>query len=257
MIRARPTRPHPCGANTLRGLSNLPYRRRQLFHRGLTAGWHPTFVGCGQFDMHGTYCKFEQGWFAYLYGHAITKQRPFSHAPRACGVLPCIKPTVKTVGASTHTCSPRNAAEWRCGLAPRHAPLRGMLPPIIPYHSAGGCQHQRREKWQAGFWLPFFKLLRRFVTFSQFPALSYTPAPRISLPISGEKKRAAGGVRSPVWRLFKLCYSPGPCAPERPALPSLFAYWFAIRSICTANIVLQVLPPCLGSRATIELGCRG
>ena len=149
--------------------------------------------------MHGTYCKFEQGWFAYLYGHAITKQRPFSHAPRACGVLPCIKPTVKTVGASTHTCSPRNAAEWRCGLAPRHAPLRGMLPPIIPYHSAGVCQHQRREKWQAGFWLPFFKLLRRFVTFSQFPALSYTQAPRISLPISGEKKRAAGG--EPVARL--------------------------------------------------------
>ena len=26
LIRARPTRPHPCGANTLRGLSNPPYR---------------------------------------------------------------------------------------------------------------------------------------------------------------------------------------------------------------------------------------
>ena len=70
------------------------------FHRGLAAGRHPTFAGCGQFDMHGAFYECERGWFAYLYGHAITKQRPFSHAPRACGVLPCIKPTVKTVGAS-------------------------------------------------------------------------------------------------------------------------------------------------------------
>ena len=63
LIRARLTRPHPCGANTIRGLSNLPYGRRQLFHRGLTAGRHPTFAGCEPFDMHGA--------FSYMSGDGL------------------------------------------------------------------------------------------------------------------------------------------------------------------------------------------
>ncbi len=94
--------PLPLWGKPLRGLSNQPYGRRLLFHRGLNAGRHPTFAGCEPYDIHGVFCEYERGWFAYLYGHAITKQRPFFHAPRACGVLPCIKPTVKTVGASPH-----------------------------------------------------------------------------------------------------------------------------------------------------------
>ena len=71
-----------------------------VFTVGSTQGGTPRKAGCGPFDMHGVVCENERGWFAYLYGRAITKQRPFFHAPRVCGVLPCIKPTVKTVGAS-------------------------------------------------------------------------------------------------------------------------------------------------------------
>ena len=35
--------------------------------------------------------------------------------PALRGVLPCIEPTVRTVGVTTPAYSPRNAAEWRCG----------------------------------------------------------------------------------------------------------------------------------------------
>ena len=61
--------------------------------------------------------------------------KPIPPAPRACGVPPCIKPTVKTVGVTTPAYSPRNAAAWRCGLAPTPAPLRAPLPPTTPYHA--------------------------------------------------------------------------------------------------------------------------
>ena len=53
--------------------------------------------------------------------------KPLPPAPRACGVPPCTKPTVRTVGMTTHAYPPRNAAAWRCGLAPRMAPLRAFF----------------------------------------------------------------------------------------------------------------------------------
>ena len=66
-------------------------------------------------------------------------------APRVRGVPPCIKPTVKTVGATTPAYPPRNAAlsrrskgaerhaetdEWRCGLTPKPANQPHLFAPI-------------------------------------------------------------------------------------------------------------------------------
>ena len=93
---------HLCGANTLRGLSNLPTAVGIFFTVGSPQGGTPRSRGAGNLICMAQFANMS-GDGLHTYMGALLRNNAHSPlAPRVCGVLPCIKPTVKTVGASPH-----------------------------------------------------------------------------------------------------------------------------------------------------------
>ena len=140
LVYKPPPNPHRHSA-AFRGLSRTRGQPTGS-HPWLNARKHPAFAGCmgrwallvsadamGEARRTNTRCPIARSFFQ------ITPCKTNPPAPRACGVPPCIKPTVKTVGVTPPAYPPRNAAAWRCGLAPTPAPHRAPLPPTTPHHA--------------------------------------------------------------------------------------------------------------------------
>ena len=139
LIRCRPTAPHPCGANRCAVCPSCLTAVGSFPAVGLMQGGTPRIAGCvrcryacvikgsgrGEPSCVGLWCG-----RGGMHAHPVSRclHRLLSHAPRKCGVLPCVEPTVRTVGMSTRalqfTQRPRMGVWIHAKACSSHAPVR-------------------------------------------------------------------------------------------------------------------------------------